>query len=604
MLLAKELSQQLAQRAHEVAKHLLPNGHESATHWLAGDIHGAKGDSVKICITGEKLGIWCDFATGEKGDLLDLWAKSRDLSVSEAMMEATRYLGIASMPIVAKKHVSFKKPGYNFDISIPPQDHCLNYLLTQRKITANTLNVYKVNCGNGKMHFPYIRDDMVLQVKTLMLDRPNGKKVMVVEKDCEPCLFGWHRIPKNAREVTICEGEIDCMTLHDYGIPALSVPLGAGGCDKWLEYEHDRLLAFDVIYLCMDNDEAGQKGTQQLIGRLGAYRCKIVNLPFKDPNLCRQNGVGADIMWKCWMDAKTQDPNELKNARDFCADTIKLFYPDKNAHIGYLPPWPKMGDRIMFRHDELSVWNGINGHGKSQLLGQVILGCMQQGARVCIASLELSAPRMLERLTRQATGLRQPTREYIQAVHDWFVDRLWVFNLLGNAKSDRMLEVFLYARQRYGVDVFVIDSFMKLDISEDDYRGQKKLMEKLCDFKNEYGIHIHIVVHPRKGVDESKSPNKLDSKGTGAISDLADNCFTVWRNKAKETLIHLQETGTRLDHDDLEKLKKSDCQFICDKQRHGEFEGTFGLMFDRESLQYRGNEYDKNTRFVEYSRLD
>ena len=55
-------------------------------------------------------------------------------------------------------------------------------------------------------------------------------------------------------------------------------------------------------------------------------------------------------------------------------------------------------------------------------------------------------------------------------------------------------------------------------------------MEQLCDFKHQHNCHIHIIVHPRKGADELQPPGKLDNKGTGAISDLADNCFTVWRN--------------------------------------------------------------------------
>ncbi len=39
-----------------------------------------------------------------------------------------------------------------------------------------------------------------------------------------------------------------------------------------------------------------------------------------------------------------------------------------------------------FGPGEVSVWSGFNGHGKSLLLGQVILGMVQQGRSVCIAS--------------------------------------------------------------------------------------------------------------------------------------------------------------------------------------------------------------------------
>jgi twinkle protein len=54
------------------------------------------------------------------------------------------------------------------------------------------------------------------------------------------------------------------------------------------------------------------------------------------------------------------------------------------------------------------------------------------------------------------------------------------------------------------------------------------------------------IYDPRKGLDESKPPGKLDSKGTGAISDLADNCFSIWRNKEKERLTQVKEEDTNL----------------------------------------------------------
>ena len=96
---------------------------------------------------------------------------------------------------------------------------------------------------------------------------------MRVEANCEPCLFGWHLIPNDARTITICEGEFDAMTLHQYGLPALSVPFGGGGGDKqrWIEYEFDRLAIYDRIYLCFDADKEGYLRSKtsliQTIGR-------------------------------------------------------------------------------------------------------------------------------------------------------------------------------------------------------------------------------------------------------------------------------------------------------------------------------------------------
>ena len=68
---------------------------------------------------------------------------------------------------------------------------------------------------------------------------------------------------------------------------------------------------------------------------------------------------------------------------------------------------------------------------------------------------------------------------------------------------------------------------------------------------------FHIVVHPRKSNDETQMPSKLDCKGTGAITDLADNCFTVWRNKAKEEITQMKSNGVRSIQNNLQSLKSA-----------------------------------------------
>ena len=69
-----------------------------------------------------------------------------------------------------------------------------------------------------------------------------------------------------------------------------------------------------------------------------------------------------------------------------------------------------MGQSVITNDDTRSVWTGINGHGKSQFLGHIILDAMKHGARVCIANLELQPRRLLMRLTRQAGAIAEPTR--------------------------------------------------------------------------------------------------------------------------------------------------------------------------------------------------
>ncbi len=606
MILAKELSERLSQRAEDFARFLFPNGKKSGNEWCIGSLQGEKGTSLKIHTKGVKAGVWCDFATGQSGDLLDLWAHKEGITLLEAMKGVKAYLGLKDVKFEPQRKTNYTLPKVQ-TVDIPKQtSKVLDYLTNERGLTLETLKAYQIGDEGNEIVFPFVRDSKIVNLKYLKLERPNGKKLIRTESNCEPCLFGWQNVPKNAREITICEGEIDAMTLYQYGIAALSVPFGAGSGSKneWVENDFDRLAVFDVINICMDDDEAGHQARDSIVERLGNVRCRIVTLPMKDANDCLQNGYDADDLKQCIKEAKSIDPHELRRASEYLQDVLDRLYPPDGKQPGYESAWDKSNNKIRFRPSELSVWTGINGHGKTQFLGHLMLGLMKQGARVCIASLELKPSLLLTRLSKQATGMALPSPDYVKEVNQWYYDKLWIFDLTGTAKAQRLIEVFIYARQRYGIDTFVIDSFAKLDMADDDYKGQKILMNALCDFKNDYNCHVHLVVHPRKGSDESGMPGKLDTKGSGCITDLADNCFTVWRNKGKEAVQQKIARNDPITDKEQEKLLMPDCLWCCDKQRDGDWEGKLSFWYHAPSFQYLSYENQKPQRIVPFSCLE
>jgi twinkle protein len=62
----------------------------------------------------------------------------------------------------------------------------------------------------------------------------------------------------------------------------------------------------------------------------------------------------------------------------------------------------------------------------------------------------------------------------------------------------------------------------------------------------------------------------MDAKGSGAIVDQVDQCFTVWRNKRKE---QARQAGKEVDE------AMPDAIMVCDKNRHGDWEGKVGLFY-------------------------
>jgi twinkle protein len=269
--------------------------------------------------------------------------------------------------------------------------------------------------------------------------------------------------------------------------------------------------------------------------------------------------------------------------RDKLVDSFNM----PETQRGTFLPWRKTHGLFRLRRSELTVWSGINGHGKSILLSQVMASAMEQGETSLIASMEMRPELTLNRMARQWTTKREPVIREIDAFNAWTEDRLWIYDKMGAVQWKKLLAVCRWAADKLAITHFVIDSLMRCGIADDDYGGQKAFVDALCTFKSDYNVAVHLVMHARKGQDEYAPPGKFDAKGTGTMTDLADNVMTVWRNKKKEA--EIETLGARGQPIGEDLRRQPDALLICDKQRNFDWEGRIALWYHRDSMQYVQN---------------
>jgi twinkle protein len=278
---------------------------------------------------------------------------------------------------------------------------------------------------------------------------------------------------------------------------------------------------------------------------------------------------------------ETEPKQRVKPASVYVAELIERLGKPRVV-VGQCLPWTKTRGVFRFRPGEVSLWAGVNGHGKSLMTGMLALNLIAQGQKVCVASFEMKPHRSLERLLRQWIGFDAesefgPADRGIDDVRDLYQQfdiladkRLWFYDQQGTVTVDQMCAVARYCAKELGIQHLFIDSLMKCVKGEDDYNGQKAFVDELTAIARDYGVHVHLVHHIRKLENELKRPDKSDVKGTGAITDQVDNVLLVWRNKADK----------RTPQDD------EDANLIVCKQRNGEWEGRIKLWFNRESQQF------------------
>ena len=204
------------------------------------------------------------------------------------------------------------------------------------------------------------------------------------------------------------------------------------------------------------------------------------------------------------------------------------------SHFGEKLPWHKTHDYVRLRPGEVSIWAGVNGHGKSLILGQAMLW-LPPTQKVLIASLEMPADATISRMCQQTITTGTPTDSYISEFLRETDENMYIYDVTGTVGQDRIIPMLYYSAEVLKMNHIVIDSLMKCGIGPPDENAkQKNFVNTLCSIAKDYDCHIHLVHHMKKGDKETQEPDKWDIRGAGEITDMADNIFIQHRCKEKE----------------------------------------------------------------------
>ena len=574
MTSVKEISERLASQAPAVVAKLLPGGKAmNGREWVCGDVTGAPGESLKVTIFGTFSGQWRDWSTDDHGDLIDLWRITQDITQAEAIKQAKAWLGIVD-PIQAKEPKIYAKPKASALIPLKPNGRSVQYLTGERKLSLAVVEALKIEADQKRQAiiFPSYSPGGELinrSFRTLGED----KKVWQ-EKDCAPSMFGWQALPQEAytkRTILLSEGQIDCASWLQWGIPALSIPNGTG-C-AWIEYEWDNLAVFDTFYLAFDQDEAGRKITETVCERLGKHRCMIVALPKKDANECLMAGFTAEDAQSWIAGAKTPRVKKLVTAKEIAERLRAEARPKLEAFTlpFFAGNWPYSG--FYFRPGEVTIWGGHSHAGKSTMLNFMKSVLLSNEIRTFEASYEMKIETSMFRLGKIFMG-ESINEDNAVSFAEQLGEHLVMADVVGSQTQDELFEMMWFAYRRYGCAHYVIDSLMRIQALEENYPAQGEFTNRLQDFVKQTDTHVHLVCHLAKAGKNTERPSMYDVKGSSLIVNGVDNILLVTRNPEKEKL---RKSNKLTDEQDK---TMHDCEVIVEKQRATGWLNTFRLRFN------------------------
>jgi hypothetical protein len=104
-----EIKALLLQDVKKTVRHLLPNGEEYKGDWLVGSTSGETGGSMRVRLEGDNKGLWLDFASTDKGNIIQLWQAVKGIDHKAAMVEMHDWLGIPQEEDKATKSATWKR---------------------------------------------------------------------------------------------------------------------------------------------------------------------------------------------------------------------------------------------------------------------------------------------------------------------------------------------------------------------------------------------------------------------------------------------------------------------------------------------------------------
>ena len=429
-------------------------------------------------------------------------------------------------------------------------DYCT---LPDRRLRGETLEKYKVKCekdskGNViKHHYPYHnqKGDLVGMKTRLVATKDFRGKGDTTNANR---LFGQNLFQGGGKFVTLCEGEIDAMSVYEmFGsrYPAVSINNGVHATAnvrnnlEWLD-------SFETVVLCFDNDEAGLDAVCKIAPILGPNKCKILTLAkHKDANDYLVNGDGNHFIDEWWNYSKEYTVSGVATIDEMREALLDY----KNTELVPLPE--SFGDlnhmmRGGIAKGELVSIVAHTSIGKTTILNELIyhfatatkekIGCF-----MVEDNIDETIRKVVSVHTAQNLQLVEPKQLDVDSIMESAIDIGFGSKIQlhsdggGSIDIDEMFSKIRYFVKGLGCGIILVDPLHTAikNLSNENIEDVMDRFIKLC---KETRCAVILSTHTRKP-DDGSHPHKIseyDVKGSGAIPQACHTNILFSRDKLSE----------------------------------------------------------------------
>ena len=243
----------------------------------------------------------------------------------------------------------------------------------------------------------------------------------------------------------------------------------------------------------------------------------------------------------------------------------------------------------------VSVISGLRASGKSSVISEVCLDCVDSKNRVGVFSGELAPKNFMRWMNLQAAGkgyvestqfegYYNVSRKYQEKIANWLGDKFFLYNNEYGNDFSAIMEEFEKKIESDKLDLLILDNLMAFNISglsDNKWDAQTEFVLSLQRLAKRKDIHIVFVAHPRKAMGFLRLD---DISGTGDLGNAVDNAFIVHRVNNDFIRLTKQMFGWKDDND----LYQATNVVEIAKDRDGGLQDCFiPLYYEKETKRLR-----------------
>lgn len=396
-----------------------------------------------------------------------------------------------------------------------------------RSIKKDLIEELEIGYKDGYIIIPYFRDNDIVGIKKKNVNSSEDISYLS-EGNTKYYLL---EVNKNKKEIFVCEGEFDAISLYTLEVNAIAV----GGVGKWKSVINV-LRRYEKVYIAFDSDMAGVKAANALQDEL-KYKATVLKFPYKDPNEWLQNGGSKFELKRIVSEGKGYSSGIVRRADSYGTSALEYL---KNPNIVEgIPTGMEKLDKALGggkRQGEVTVVHAEAKTGKNTLYHTWILSLLKRSIPVGYASRELS-PDYDVLPDLWSLKFKRNFRKYNSDILEdeallqlkrW---PLYFADGYGHFPLDEF-ESWIIECNELGVNHFFIDH-LHYCLEEEDYKMAGKMIKSMKTLAKKRFIHIDLIVQPTKLPDSFGTVSRHTIKGGSSIEQAIDNLLILKREEEK-----------------------------------------------------------------------